>query len=91
MHEREIICIENGSLVSNLLGSAPDNYENFQIVVPKNTWFAASLKNKNGFALAGCTVSPGFHFDDFEMADEKLLNEYPQLEKQIRMLVRNQQ
>ncbi|HJY63685.1 MAG TPA: cupin domain-containing protein [Ignavibacteria bacterium] len=33
----------------------------------------------DSFALVGCTVSPGFHFDDFEMGErEKLISLYPQ-------------
>ncbi|GAB1431317.1 cupin domain-containing protein [Ignavibacteria bacterium] len=38
-----------------------------QIVIPAGTWFAAELADKDGFALAGCGVSPGFDFRDFEM------------------------
>lgn len=29
------------------------------------------------FALAGCTVAPGFDFNDFEMAGEDILKTYP--------------
>ncbi|MDA3819025.1 MAG: cupin domain-containing protein [Candidatus Delongbacteria bacterium] len=40
------------------------------VLIPANTWFAAELAHKSGtFALSGCTVSPVFDFDDFEMAD----------------------
>ena len=47
-------------------------------IVPKNTWFAAELKDKNSFALVGCTVAPGFDFEDFEMGERtRLLSEYP--------------
>jgi hypothetical protein len=70
------------------LGNDPDKNQQLQIVVPKNTWFAAQLLNKNGYALAGCTVAPGFYFDDFEMADENLLKEFPHLESQIKNLIR---
>lgn len=38
-----------------------------QYVVPAGHWFAVepdmSGERKQGFALTGCTVSPGFHFD----------------------------
>jgi predicted cupin superfamily sugar epimerase len=79
----EIISIEKGKIKRQFLGNNPDQNQYFQVVVPKNCWFAARLINKNGFALAGCTVSPGFHFDDFEMGTEKLINEYPEFEKDI--------
>lgn len=52
------------------LGRNLDHKENLQAVVPANTWFAARLEKPNSFALAGCTVSPGFNFADFQMADE---------------------
>jgi uncharacterized protein len=46
------------------------------------------LVNKQGFALAGCTVSPGFHFDDFEMANQELIWQFPGIEKEIFGLIR---
>ncbi len=59
--------------------------EVFQFVIPKNNWFAAELIDKNSFALVGCTVSPGFDFKDFELADRnKLLKKYPEYERLIK-------
>ena len=50
----------------------------FQAVVPKNAWFGANVPSGTGYALVGCTVSPGFAFEDFELADRKaLLKAYP--------------
>lgn len=47
------------------------------IVIPANKWFAASLNEKNSFCFLSCSVSPGFSFDDFELAKrEKLLQEF---------------
>jgi len=43
-----------------LAGQAP------QIIVPAGWWQAASAPD--GWALVGCTVSPGFQFDGFELA-----------------------
>ncbi len=41
--------------------------------------FAAKVKNINTFTLVGCTVAPGFDFNDFEMPErETLLKLYPQ-------------
>jgi len=84
-----IISIEEGKIKRQFLGDNPDQNQYFQVVVPKNTWFAASLVNKKGFALAGCTVSPGFHFDDFEMANQKLIGQFPELENEIVGLLRD--
>lgn len=56
-------------------------------IIPKNNWFAAELKDKNSFALVGCTVSPGFDFDDFEMGDRGLLQkEFSQYSEIIQRL-----
>jgi len=30
-------------------------------------WFGARVKDSNSFALVGCTVSPRFDFEDFEL------------------------
>ncbi|MCK5280460.1 MAG: cupin domain-containing protein, partial [Cyclobacteriaceae bacterium] len=35
--------------------------------------------DKNSYALLGCTVAPGFHFDDFDLAErEDLIKLFPQ-------------
>ncbi len=58
-------------------------------IVPKNTWFAAELKDKNSFALLGCTVAPGFDFEDFEIGERsRLLSEYPDHKILIERLTR---
>lgn len=79
----EILSLEKGTLKRYLVGNDPDLGQTFQVIVPKNTWFAARLHNPEGYALAGCTVSPGFHFDDFELADNKLIGEFPELKEEI--------
>jgi predicted cupin superfamily sugar epimerase len=39
------------------------------------------------FSFVGCTVAPGFDFEDFELAQRKeLLQEYPRYEDWIRLL-----
>lgn len=45
-----------------------------QILVPKNQWQAASCDSADpeAFTLVGCTVSPAFHFDGFELAPPDL-------------------
>ena len=37
-----------------------------QIIVPANSW--QSAETTGAFTLVGCTVSPGFQFDGFELA-----------------------
>ena len=84
----EIWLVQNRQLVKQKVGKNMENGEKFQLVIPKNTWFAARLVNTNGFALVGCTVSPGFNFEDFEMADENLLSDFPELSSEIKHLVK---
>lgn len=38
-----------------------------QFVVPGGCWFGAEVADKDAYSLVGCTVSPGFSFDDFEL------------------------
>ena len=84
----EIITSRKGEIEIHKLGNQPEEGHIFQVVVPADTWFAARLADKKGFAFVGCTVSPGFHFDDFELAGKELLDEFPLLENQIRSLIR---
>lgn len=70
---------KNGSLERHLMGSNYESGERFQLTIPRDHWFAARAVMKDSYALVGCTVAPGFHFEDFELADRKsLLQEFPQ-------------
>ncbi|MEQ8239192.1 MAG: cupin domain-containing protein [Cyclobacteriaceae bacterium] len=60
-----------------------------QFVVPANTWFATEVNSSNSYALVGCGVSPGFSFDDFELANRAdLLKEFQDHEGVITRLTR---
>ena len=61
------------------LGADIQNGFSFQHLVPAGCWFASAPVADNSFSFVGCTVSPGFDFNDFELAEkESLLKEYPQ-------------
>ena len=63
--------------------------EVFQHVVPAGAWFASEPAGETEFSLVGCTVSPGFDFLDFEMAEEEeLLQQFPEHGGLIRRLCR---
>ena len=67
-----------GRVTEHLLGNEPDNKEAFHCVVKAGHWFGARLKEGSRYALVGCTVSPGFDFEDFELGSrEALLRQYP--------------
>lgn len=54
-----------------------------QFMVPKRVWFAAEVNDPKSFSFVGCTVSPGFDFADFELADQKALTEKFPVQKEI--------
>lgn len=57
-----------------------------QAVVEKNTWFAASLRS-GSYCLAGCTVAPGFDYQDWELGTRsQLFALYPPHKKIIERL-----
>lgn len=66
---------EKGKLDEITLGRKTEAGDVFQIVIKKNNWFAAEVIDKKSFSLIGCTVSPGFDFSDFELADRQYLLE----------------
>ncbi|MFZ1518000.1 MAG: cupin domain-containing protein [Ignavibacteriaceae bacterium] len=75
---------EKGKLKEIVLGKKSEQGEVFQTVIKKNCWFAAEVNNKRSFSLIGCTVSPGFDFSDFELADRATItNQYPKLSNLI--------
>lgn len=81
----EIILLTDGQPTSIILGPDFANGEFPQAIIPANTWFAAHLKHDAGYALASCTVAPGFDFVDFELAERAaLLDEFPQLQELIK-------
>jgi len=80
---------EETKLIEIRLGSNIDNNETFQTVIKSGSWFAASVINRDSYSLVGCTVSPGFDFADFEMANRFTLSEkFPHHNSLIRRLCR---
>ncbi len=63
---------EIGNLTEHKLGVNLEDGCTPQIVIKANSWFAACSTGE--YTLVGCTVSPGFDFEDFEMADRDLLS-----------------
>ncbi len=70
---------ETGSYASLSIGADPEAGQAFQAYVPKNVWFGATVDDSEGYALVGCTVTPGFEFSGFELADrDKLSARFPE-------------
>ena len=59
----------------------------YQYVVRAGHWFASRVKNSDGYAFVGCTVSPGFDFQDFELANEEFVSAYPEHAETIQPLL----
>ena len=57
---------DKGPAQDHILGSDFAGGQTPQVIVPEGYWQAASAPD--GWALVGCTVSPGFQFDGFELA-----------------------
>jgi uncharacterized protein len=69
------------------LGNNPDVGEVFQAVVPAGVWFGSKPAEENSYSLVGCTVAPGFDFQDFELANQQdLITQFPQHQEIIKML-----
>lgn len=63
-----IYMIDDKGMYSEIkLGRDIDAGEVFQCVIPKGVWFGAKVIEPDSFCLVGCTVAPGFHFNDFEL------------------------
>ena len=75
----DILCLfaDGGSTVARL-GLHLAAGERPQISIPAGTWFGTELAAGVSHCLVGCTVAPGFDFDDFELADgPELAARYP--------------
>jgi uncharacterized protein len=78
-----------GDYLSVSLGRNPEAKQLFQAVVKAGCWFASEVQDHKSWALAGCTVAPGFEFEDFELARrEQLGGQFPQHRKLIEKLTR---
>ncbi len=73
-----------GKLIEKSLGLDVVNGQIPQLLIPRYYWFGAYLSDVNRFGLVGCSVIPGFDFQDFILAKrERLLSEYPEFSDKI--------
>jgi hypothetical protein len=80
----------DGNYTKNLIGMDIENGLTPQLTVSANCWFASSVEGKNGYSFVGCTVAPGFDFNDFELAKRAELTAiYPQHTSIIKSLTRH--
>jgi len=78
-----------GMLFKIKLGSNLEEGELFQAHINAGNWFGAAVNDSDSFALVGCTVAPGFEFEDFELGERKtLLKLFPRHGEIIQNLTR---
>lgn len=72
----------NGSFHRNYLHDNLKGDMVFQELVPQGCWQRAYSTGR--YSLCGCTVSPGFEFEDFEMIKtDELATQFPGIASQI--------
>ncbi len=73
-----------GNLSRITIGNNILDGEQPQVLVPKDHWQALKLREGGSWALMGTTVSPGFEYEDFEIAARSnLMSTFPQLSEDI--------
>lgn len=78
-----------GELKKTVLGTNFNQGEVFQYTVSAGNWFGSRVKQPGEFGFVGCTVAPGFSFEDFEMPTRQdLLLQFPQHKQIILELTR---
>jgi len=80
---------DEGNYSSQSIGRDIRNGEKLQYVVKGGVWFASEVSRGGNYSLVGCTVSFGFDFQDFELADYKLIERFSHHEMLIKRLIRS--
>ena len=69
------------------IGNRLDQGERPQVLAPRNVWQGSHLVPGGAWALLGCTVSPGFEFEDYETGTRAALcAEWPSFTQLIHSL-----
>jgi predicted cupin superfamily sugar epimerase len=78
---------QDGIYHQQTLGSDAENIC-YQWLVKGGEWMAATTSGNKGYSLLGCTLSPGFDFEDFELAtEEELQRSYPNLTPEMKQML----
>ncbi|MDR3679558.1 MAG: cupin domain-containing protein [Flavipsychrobacter sp.] len=92
-YDGEPLCIyeinKEGILTRHLLGKNIAAGESLVVCITAGSWFGSRVEETDGYTLCGCSVAPGFDFEDFELADRITLKlQYPQHGNIIEALTR---
>jgi len=79
----------DGQLEVKRIGPSGPPTEQWQVMIPAGSWFAAEVLQPDSFLLVSCNVSPGFEFSEFELAHrDQLIEQFPQHQTLIHRLCR---
>ena len=77
--------LPDGTSRTLIIGSIEDGLEP-QVIVPRGVWQGTKLKfpGKDKWALLGCTVAPGFEYENFHLDSREVLQKrFPEHSKKI--------
>lgn len=85
----DVLMLSKEGVSTVRLGREVHKGQVLQMTVPAEVWFAARPVEGSRYTLAGCTVSPGFDFTDFQMGTRQELSvEFPTCLRYIEELTR---
>jgi len=80
---------QNGNWISTILGQDLNQRQLLSYVVKAGNWFGSRPLQGSKFSLVGCTVSPGFDFQDFEMPSRAYFEaEFPEFKSKLHQVTR---
>jgi predicted cupin superfamily sugar epimerase len=84
-----IYVLDQRGLTEHRLGADIEKGEALQAIIPANSWFGALVNEKESYTLSSCSVSPGFDFHDFELAERStLIQDFPNEKEMIDRLTK---
>jgi predicted cupin superfamily sugar epimerase len=82
--------LNDDGLTYHRLGPDPERSDSLQIRIPASSWFGAVVNENNSYTLSSCSVSPGFDFEDFELASRTyLLKTFPHATEVIELMTKD--
>ncbi|MEV0174976.1 cupin domain-containing protein [Streptomyces sp. NPDC050803] len=84
-----LLLAPDGTSRTAVLGPDIRSGHHFQLTVPAGTWMGATVLTGGSWTFFGCTMAPGFTYEDYEHGDaEHLTARYPHEAARIMELCR---
>jgi predicted cupin superfamily sugar epimerase len=85
----EMVQLQDDGPKKIIIGNDLESGHRPQVIVPAGVWQGTRLSEGGKFALLGCTVNPGFEYEDFSIAGrEELTKLYPSSKVEIERYTR---